>query len=178
MVASVKHIDVVEHPSDVLVYSTNVFLNCSGGVGSTLLTRYGNRFQEDLHNLLKSSNVNYASQGSIYEHVSEGMPYKAVFHTVPCDGFYDTSKEIVSDILRRCMDRCIEISNVSTVSISLLASGYGHMEPEEFIRIASEVLSDVRYSELESATVCIYDEYLYNQACKQIRLENLKLLLA
>jgi len=155
MVASVKHIDVVEHPSDVLVYSTNVFLNCSGGVGSTLLTRYGNRFQEDLHNLLKSSNVNYASQGSIYEHVSEGMPYKAVFHTVPCDGFYDTSKEIVSDILRRCMD-----------------------QPEEFIRIASEVLSDVRYSELESATVCIYDEYLYNQACKQIRLENLKLLLA
>lgn len=176
MVASIKHIDIVEHHSDALIYSTNVFLNCSGGVGSTLLTRYGNHFQEDLHNLLQNSKVNYASQGSIFEHVSEGMPYKAVFHTVPCDGFYDTSIEIVSDILRRCMERCIQIPTVSTISISVLASGYGRLEPKEFIRIASEVLSDNSYLELESATICIHDGYLYSQACKQIRSEGLKLL--
>ena len=178
MVTSIKNIDVVEHQSDVLIYSTNVFLNCSGGVGSTLLNRYGNTLQSDLHTLLANSDVKYAQQGDIYNKVSTGMPYKAVFHTVPCDGFYETSIDIVTDILQRCMDECIRLPFISTVSISLLGCGYGHMEPEEFIRIAAEVLNRSKYSDLESAVLCIYDHYLYTQACEQVRVEGLKFSLA
>ena len=175
MIASIKRMDVVDCFADALIYSTNVFLNCSGGVGSTLMSRYGEHFQEDLHNLLKDSDVKYAAQGSVYEMVSSGMPYKAIFHTVPCDGFYDTSTEIVTDVLKQSLDACVRRVDISSVAISLLASGYGKMEPDEFLRIASDVLSSDEYSSIDRATICIYDEGLFQQASKQVTEENLRL---
>ena len=175
MKVNLKHLDVVECSADALIYSTNVLLNCSGGVGSTLMTRYGNHIQSDLHQLLQAAGKKFASRGDVYEFVSEGMPYKMVFHTVPCDGFYETSREIVTEIMVRCLERCVELGEIRSIAISALASGYGNMEVSEFLQISSEVLSRSKYGLIESATICIYDEYLFDQACQQITQEGLKI---
>jgi hypothetical protein len=49
----IRHADLLEAPSDALVYSTNVGLHLSGGVGAQLLERYSWGLQERLHACLE-----------------------------------------------------------------------------------------------------------------------------
>lgn len=129
MPASIRNIDIVDLPADALVYSTNVFLNCSGGVGASLLGKYGDHFQKELHNLLTESGRRYAEQGTIFRHVPSGLPYQMIFHTVPCDGFYETSDEIVTDTLETALLECDSTPGISSVTMSALAAGYGRIWP-------------------------------------------------
>ncbi len=48
MIARILNIDVLDLPADALIYSSNVLLNCSGGVGACLVERYGKQVQVDL----------------------------------------------------------------------------------------------------------------------------------
>jgi O-acetyl-ADP-ribose deacetylase (regulator of RNase III) len=173
MKATIQKIDVLDLRADALIYSTNVLLNCSGGVGSCLVMRYGKHVQDDLHSLLRNQGTRFAQRGSIFQLVSTGMPYSKVFHVVPIDEFYDTTSEIVADILRRCLTECVEDPTIRSVALSVLATGYGHLDFDEFFRIASEVFAEEDFASIEVVTICIYDEYLYSLARRLILEENL-----
>lgn len=175
MLAGIQNIDVFDLPADALIYSTNVLLNCSGGVGACLVERYGKQVQADLHGLLYDKGVKFAEQGDVFQHVSEGVPYKKVFHTIPCDGFYETTEEIVRGILRRCLAECVNAKDVRSVAFSALATGYGRLGFDSFFRIAAAVFGEEEFSPIETATICIYDSYLYSLAAEQIRTEALDL---
>ncbi|MEM7143597.1 MAG: macro domain-containing protein [Verrucomicrobiota bacterium] len=162
--------------ADALIYSTNVLLNCTGGVGSCLLERYGNQVQSDLHLLLKDRGLKYADQGMAFQHVTDGMPYKRLYHAVPCDGFYDTTEEIVATVLRKCLSGCVEAVDVKSVALSALATGYGHLGLDEFLRIASSVLAEPEFLALQTVTICLDDEVSYGLARDQIAEEMLALL--
>jgi len=175
MDARIQNIDVLDLKADALIYSTNVILNCSGGVGACLVKRYGRHVQEDLHKVLSDQGKKFSEQGAVIQLVPDGMDYARVFHTIPCDGFYNTSEEIVTDILRRSLRECVATDQVRSVALSALATGYGHLGYDEFFRIASSVLSETEFCPLEAVTICIYDTYSFGLACEQIESESLNL---
>ena len=175
MIARIQKIDVLDLPADALIYSTNVLLNCTGGVGACLVERYGKQVQVDLHALLSKRGIKFATRGSVFQKVTEGMPYKKVFHTIPCDGFYDTTEEIVADVVRSSLSNCVDAGDVRTVALSALATGYGHLGFDEFFRIASSVLAEEAFGTLDTVTICIEDDYSFSLASEQIGEEALRL---
>ena len=178
MIARIRNIDVLDLPADALIYSTNVLLNCSGGVGACLVKRYGKQVQADLHALLSERRIKFADQGSVFQHVSKGMAYKKVFHTIPCDGFYHTTEEIVAGVLRTSLSECVEAGDIRTIALSALATGYGHLGYDEFFRIAASVLAEEAFATLDTATICIADEYSFLLVAEQIARESLALAIA
>ena len=173
--AGIQNIDVLDLKADALIYSTNVILTCSGGVGACLVKRYGRHVQDDLHGLLRDQDIKFADQGSVFQLVSSGMAYSKGFHTIPCDGFYNTTPEIVTEILGRCLRECVASPAIRSVALSALATGYGRMGYDEFFRVASSVLADSEFASLDSVTLCIYDPYSYSLAREQISEESLNL---
>lgn len=171
----VKQSDITTEPADALIYSINVLLNCSGGVGSTLMARYGVHVQTELHARLTDIGRKFAARGDVFQFVPQGMPYQAVFHTVPCDAWYETTPEIIESILRRCLDACLEIGTVGSVAMSALATGYGHLAFEEFFRIADRVLHDTHFDSIESIMICVDDESRFRDAVRCIQDEGLAL---
>ena len=172
MNACLRNVNLLDHPCEALIYSTNVLLNCSGGVGACLVERYGIQVQKDLHALLRQGNRRFVEQGDVVQLVSRGMPYKLVFHTAPCNGFYETDSKTVAEVLNRCLRICQEV-RVRSVAMSALATGYGHLEFEEFFRVVAHVLAGVRYPELQSATICVEHEFSFKLAAKVVSVEGL-----
>ncbi|MDB6077060.1 MAG: putative phosphatase, C-terminal domain of histone macroH2A1-like protein [Akkermansiaceae bacterium] len=174
MTVSIRNADVLDVAADALIYSTNVLFNCSGGVGACLVTRYGQHVQKDLHAILQRRGVRFAERGEVEEFVSAGLPYQAVFHTVPSDGFYETSEEIVAGVLRKALEGCVARPEVRTVVFSALATGYGRLEFADFLRIASELGSEEAFSSLDRITLAIADPHAFSLAREQTEKEGLK----
>src|SRR4051812_22493006 len=91
--------DILDVPADVLVCSANVYLALSGGVGGAFLLRYGAAMQEALLQHLASRGVRHLERGEVVTMPPCGSPYQAVLHAVAVDGVYDTTPEIVGEVV-------------------------------------------------------------------------------
>jgi O-acetyl-ADP-ribose deacetylase (regulator of RNase III) len=174
-IRAIKHCDIVAEPADALIYSTNVSLNCSGEVGSSLMSRYGKQFQADLHHHLHATGRRFAERGEVFQHVSAGMPYRVVFHTVPSDGWYETTADVIESVMIRCLRGCMGIDGVHCVALSALATGYGRLGYEEFFRIAARILNRADFDSIESIIICIEDESRFHDARRCVQEERLPL---
>lgn len=159
-----RHGDVLDEPADALIYSTNVLLNCTGGVGGALLERYGMPVQTALHGWLASCGLRFASQGDVIDLVASGMPYRHVLHTVPCDGMYDTSPAIVTRVLAQALEICAADPLVRRVAVSALATGYGHLPFDDFIPIAASLMTSPHFDSLAEIVVCFRHEEDFRRA--------------
>jgi O-acetyl-ADP-ribose deacetylase (regulator of RNase III) len=159
-----RQCDVLDDPAEALIYSTNVLLNCTGGVGGALLERYGMPVQRSLHQWLTSRGLRFASQGDVIDLVAEGMPYLHVLHTVPCDGMYDTSPAIVTRVLTQALEICAADPSVHRVALSALATGYGHLPFDEFLPIAATLMKAPQFSRLAEIVVCFRHEEDFKRA--------------
>ena len=155
---TIKKADLLAEPADALIYSTNVLLNMTGGVGAQLMERYGAEIQTDLHRHLAQQGKRFASQGDVIQLVSAGMPWKMVFHTVPCDPMYHTTVDVVARVLAHCLDECLKTPDVRTVSMSALATGYGDLTLDDFITVFNRVAGESRYSERLDITLCLPED--------------------
>ena len=97
--------NIVDVQADALIYSTNVQLLLTGGVGATLLARYGQMIQDGLGAAAGGAT---AEVGDVFETSLSGIPWRVVFHTIATDKVYSTRPEIVLAILRKCFRRCVE----------------------------------------------------------------------
>ena len=170
----IKKGDVLDEPADALIYSTNVKLNCSGGVGAVLVARYGQRVQDDLRDIRDERGRRHVEPGTVIEHVTEGMPYRRVFHTVPVDGWYETSPEIVENVLRRCLEVCAADPGVASVALSALATGYGNLTLKDFLTTAAMVLNDSAYDDIDRIVIRITGPR-FEEAVELITTESLAL---
>jgi O-acetyl-ADP-ribose deacetylase (regulator of RNase III) len=161
---ALRFCDVLDDPADALIYSTNVLLNCTGGVGGALLARYGSSVQVALHQWLKSCSLRYAPQGTVLDLVPEGLPYRHVLHTVPCDGFYATSPEVVSAVLRKALQGCVSDRGVKRVATSALATGYGHLAFDDFMKVAAAVITSAEFKLIPDIIVCLQDDHDFRRA--------------
>ena len=132
----VHHGDLLDVPADVLVCSGNVYLTLSGGVGGAFLLRYGAAMQDSLSGYLSEQGVKHVERGDVIAMPSLGSPYRAVLHAVAVDGFYDTTIEVVTEVIRKCL-RMAADHGAKTVAMSALATGYGR-KPIEFFAAAVE----------------------------------------
>src|SRR4051812_17273539 len=97
--------NIVEIASDALIYSTNVRLALTGGVGLALLRKFGIGVQIELQSKSLGTGRQLAEVGEIIESKIAGGPWRHVFHTVATDEVYHTEPAIVRSILQRCLKR-------------------------------------------------------------------------
>lgn len=149
--------DIVELPSDALIYSTNVRLMLTGGVGAAILKKFGIRVQIELQDQSLGSGRQMADVGEVLETRIPGSPWKRVFHTIATDEMYRTDPQVVRAILLRCLRRCAESADLRAITCSALGAGYGDLELTAFVAIADEVCSEFEDSGIQSFAVVSRD---------------------
>ncbi len=176
MTPMLAHADVLDLQVDALIYSTNVMLNCSGGVGAALRMRYGQQVQTELHDLLRQQGRRQAHQGELFAYAPTGTPYEMIYHTLPCDAWYQSSPAQVAELLQRALRNCVQEKNIQRVGLSALATGFGHVEFLDFFRVAAPILADPAYESLDWVCIAVPDRAFYERARELIRREHLPLL--
>jgi len=150
----IRKLDILDEPAEALIYSTNVELNCSGGVGGALVDRYGTGVQTALRSLLAAAGTARMPQGSVCEQTLPGLPYRALFHTVPTNRWHQTTPEVVAQVLRQALRRCLELG-IDRVALSALATGFGDLILEDFLRLADGILHDPVFLPIRQITLCL-----------------------
>ncbi len=131
--------DILDVPADVLVCSANVYLTLSGGVGGAFMLRYGPAMQEALNQHLKDHGVRHVEPGDVVALPGCGSPYRAVLHAVAVDALYDTSLELVAEVIEKSL-QCAAGYSATTVAMTALATGYGRKSMEFFGQAVSRVV--------------------------------------
>ncbi len=160
--------NIVEVPADALVYSTNVQLLLTGGVGAALVDRFGIRIQDALE---VAAGIPTAQVGDVLETSLPGVPWKVIFHTIATDKLYYTRSEIVTSILRKCFLRGIELGSIRSLITSPLGCGYGDLDLAQFLHIADQLCAEFDKSTIEMfAIVCRGKEHFgqLNNAAKAL----------
>lgn len=123
--------DILDVPADILVCSANVYLTMSGGVGGAFLLRYGPAMQHALQHFLVERGVRHVERGDIVRMPPCGSPYRAVLHAVAVDGFYESSQEIVADVIARSLRQAVDLE-ARSVALTAVATGYGRLSMLDF----------------------------------------------
>jgi O-acetyl-ADP-ribose deacetylase (regulator of RNase III) len=126
-----KQGDILDEPVDVLVCSANVHLTLSGGVGADLLARYGSAMQQKLQDVLRAQDRCFVRRGEIIPYEGIEVPYKLVLHAVSIDGWYESSPDVITDIVSRSIRIAAE-HGASRVALTALATGYGRLTLAQF----------------------------------------------
>lgn len=152
---SITQGNIIDVPADALVYSTNVQLMLTGGVGAALLARFGIHVQIDLQSRSLGGGRQLADVGEVLETQISGSPWKHVFHTIATNEAYHTEPDVVRSVLRSCLRRSVQAGDVASIVCSALGTGYGDLDLARFIQIAEEVCREFDNSPLQDfAIVC------------------------
>jgi O-acetyl-ADP-ribose deacetylase len=143
--------DILDVEADVLICSAKVFLNLSGGVGGAFGLRYGPAMQEALHAYLAKRGIAHVSQGEIIAMPPCGSRYGAVLHAVAVDGAYDSSAEIVAQVISGALGCAAELG-AKSVALTALATGYGRLTMADFAKALLLIVDGPR-PPLETITI-------------------------
>lgn len=124
--------DIVKVPADAMIYSTNMRLTLTGGVGAALLREFGIGVQIALQSQSPASGRQQAEVGDVLQVPVATGRWKRVFHTIATDELYCTKASTVQSILRRCLQQCVDAKDVRTITCSALGCGYGDLDIVEF----------------------------------------------
>jgi O-acetyl-ADP-ribose deacetylase len=152
----VKKGDILDVDSDALICSANPYLNLSGGVGGTILVRFGDEMQKALRRYLVENDLTYVSPGGIVSVPPCGTPFRHVVHAVAVDSFYDSSPALVGDVVRKAL-ALLGGLGVRSVALAALATGFGRLTMGEFATGILPVLSE-EFGSVTQVTVCVLDE--------------------
>lgn len=136
----VTHGDILDVPADVLVCSANPFLTLSGGVGGAFALRYGPAMQEYLTGLLETLEMRHVRPGTLIETPPCGSPYRGVLHAVGVDAWYDSSPEIVTQLIEHALSTTARIG-ANSIAIPAIATGYGHLTIDQFAEALRPLLN-------------------------------------
>ena len=154
MKRSILQADIVEVTADALIYSTNVQLMLSGGVGACLLKKFGPQFQNDLYRKIDQERRKLAEVGEVFFSDMSDGPWRVIVHSVATDPFYHTDPEVVRTILRQALANLAERGDVHTVVMSPLGAGYGDLKIQTFLYLVTEESSRFEQSGIEPLIVC------------------------
>lgn len=132
--------DILAEPADALICSANPLLTLSGGVGGAFLLRYGDGMQRELEQHLRDNRRSFVPQGTVVACSPNGSPYLVVIHAVAVDAFYESSAEIVRDVLVKALQVAAQ-RGARTVALAALATGYGRLPVSDFADGARAVFS-------------------------------------
>jgi O-acetyl-ADP-ribose deacetylase (regulator of RNase III) len=152
-----KYGDLLDEPADVLVCSANVFLNLSGGVGGAFLLRYGGEMQEELRRYLRDCQRTFVQPGAVIRMPPCGSPYKAVLHAVAVDAFYQSTPEVVREVMTKSLHTAAELE-AGRVALAAVATGYGRLSMQDFAE-ALGPLTDTDIAPLREVLVCLRNRH-------------------
>ena len=153
MKLGILNADIVSVTADALIYSTNVQLMLSGGVGACLLEKFGNQFQNELYRQIDSSGRKLAEVGEVFITEPKDTPWQVVYHTIATDPLYYTDPKVVRSIIQSCLEDCRN-RKLTTIVMSPLGAGYGDLELGEFIQIVSDEAAKAEATGVENLTIC------------------------
>lgn len=105
-------------------------------------------------------------RGSIIEYQGEEIPYSAVLHAVAVDGWYESSPEIIQNMVDESLSIAARHS-ARKVTLTALATGFGHLTLEEFGTGISR-LAGRSYPPIESVTICLMEDYRIEELARAI----------
>lgn len=158
--------NIIDEPVDVLVCSANPHLTLSGGVGADLLGRYGPAMQLALEEIVRNRTPHFIPRGEIIPYSDTGLPYRAVFHAVAIDGWYESTPEIVEKIVTEAlsMAACRE---ARSVALTALATGFGHLSLAEFAEGIRPILGR-EFPPIEEICICLLEDYRVRELAEHL----------
>lgn len=132
--------NILEMEAEVLVCSANPFLTLSGGVGGAFLLRYGPVMQERLRAHLDELGVRHVPPGTVVAMPPCGSPYKVVLHAVAVDGAYESSSELVTQVVETALVLA-ENAGARSIVLPAIATGYGRLNKHAFAEGLRPLLS-------------------------------------
>lgn len=155
--------NIADVAADALIYSTNVQLAFTGGVGAALMKRYGHQLQMDLVKEFNRSRKIQPKVGDVYVSELAYTPWSMIFHSIATDELCYTKVSTVSKILRYCLDCSIERQDISSVVCSPLGSGFGDLETIRFCEVVEEILNEYENSSIEVFSVVCNDKFQFKE---------------
>jgi O-acetyl-ADP-ribose deacetylase len=152
---TLKTRNILDEPADVLVCSANPHLGLSGGVGADLLARYGTAMQGALHEIVRQRTPRYIPQGEIIPYSSEELPYRAVLHAVAIDGWYDSTPQVITEIVSKAL-RMAAQHLARRVALAALATGFGRLTLAGFAE-GIRPLWGREFSPIEEVCICLME---------------------
>lgn len=156
MPLQIKHGDILLEPADLLICSANIYLNLSGGVGGEILRRHGDAMQRALHGQLAARGAKFVEPGEVIETAGCGTRFQHVLHAVAVDGWYHSSADLITRVLRKSFRRSNELGT-RKIAVVALATGFGRLPMSEFARGLADAL-DEGFSRMESIVVVVQKE--------------------
>lgn len=161
-----KQKNILVEPADALICSANVNLLLSGGVGADLLTRYGNTMQLALQDKLKARSPHCAQRGEVIPYSGPELPYKVVLHSVAIDGWYESSPEIITDVVRTALQMAAGYA-ARTVALTALATGFGRLSFAEFASGIRPLLAE-EFPPISEVVICLLLDFEVNDLAKHL----------
>ncbi len=147
--------NIINIPADALVYSTNVQLMMSGGVGGTLLQLLGSQIQAELRNALDNSAL--ANVGDLFLSPLTDEKWQVIYHCVAADPMYHTEPAIIECLLRKVLQDA-DKRGFKSILMSALGTGYGDLESSDFLLLLDKVLQLENLSKIQTITICTESE--------------------
>ena len=164
--------NIVESNADAIIYSTNVSLALSGGVGLALRERFGDRFQNDLWRASSLADGQRVNVGDVFETELEYTPWRVTFHSIATDAYYNTDPKNVSSIIQFCLSRLSNREGIKKIATSPIGTGYGHLSVEHFIGIIDPVLDGFENGSFEEFNVACINPNKYWILAESLRHSN------
>lgn len=132
--------DVLAECAEVLICPANPWLNMSGGVNGEILRRGGASIQDELKSYLQAVGRSAVEAGTVVRTGSGPLPVKHILHAVSIDPFYGSSVELVRKTLEAALGMAQSLP-AHTVSMPMLATGYGPLDARAFAVALSPLVS-------------------------------------
>jgi O-acetyl-ADP-ribose deacetylase (regulator of RNase III) len=161
-----KQRNILDEPADALVCSANVNLTLSDGVGAELLARYGGAMQQALEERLRMRLPHCAQRGEVISYGGPEMPYKVVLHAVAIDGWYESSPEIITEVVRRALHMAVEYK-AKKVALTVLATGFGRLTLAEFAKGLRPLLGE-QFITIEEVVLCLLQDFQVTELARHL----------
>ncbi|GAB5407057.1 MAG: macro domain-containing protein [Aureliella sp.] len=132
--------DVLRVAADVLISTANPWLNMSGGVNGAI-RELEPHVQSELHRHLDSLGKSALPPGSVVRTGAGSLPFSHIIHAVAIDPFYESSERLVADTLAAAFRLALTL-DATSVSLPMLATGYGPISTEAFGRAFAASIVD------------------------------------
>lgn len=149
----IRNTNVVDVRGDALLYSTNVHLALTGGVGAALRGTFGLEIQYALNAAADMTGRTTVEVGDVFETSLPDLPWRHIFHSVATTEQYRTDHQVVSRILRHALRRSVEIGCRHLVTTPL-GAGFGDLELPDYVRLLDDALANTEHALEEICVVC------------------------
>ena len=158
--------NLLDEWADVLICSANPHLTLSGGVGSDALARFGPAMQVALSQIVRERSPHYIPRGEIIVYSDDVLPYRAVSHAVAIDGWYDSSPQLILEIVAKSLGMSAEFG-ARRVALAALATGFGHLSLAEFAEGIRPLIGR-EFLPVEEVCICLLEDYLIDELARHL----------